>query len=537
MSSRKVILVFAVVCILLTVVITYVSRPTTTITRDLVGIINIDGVIESSGDTKLYAAMINHVMLNESIKAVVLRVDCPGGSADLVESIFLDLLELKKTKTLVASLVFAASGGYYIAVAADYIYVEPSSLIGNVGVIGVAPSILLPSEVGLETGAYKATGFSELLFPFNLSRVLNNFVSAVEKGRGSRLKLTSSQLARGMIYLGTEALSVGLVDEVGSLQKAIGKAGERLAPGYGVVDLNQALYPPSRVGNTSQSWQKDWRALDLDGLNALHPPPSVWYLYMGPVPYGQNLSSPGSLEDISAFSSSTGGGKGEVLVDLSHGNRVSVWELNILRAELMRRNVTLRFIPPEDDLMMSLENATSLIVASPTSSYSLGESEEVRKFVARGGLLLLFYDPAYEYSGRTLFEPINSLSTYFGIAYGSGYLYNQEEHYGFYRNICVKTFGKSFITQNVSSLVFFTAAHIYSSSKGVAWTTGDTYSSVAERTGNYTVISVVEGEGTVVAFGDFSFLREPNCYVADNYQLILNIVSALVDFSQKKAEQ
>ena len=517
---------------------TYVSRPAATVKRDLVGIINIDGVIESSVDTNFYAAMINHAMLNESIKAVVLRVDCPGGSADLVESIFLDLLELKKTKTLVASLVFAASGGYYIAVAADYIYVEPSSLIGNVGVIGVTPSILLPSEIGLETGPYKATGFSELLFPFNLSRVLNNFVSAVETGRGSQLKLNASQLAKGMIYLGTEALSVGMVDEVGSLQKAIGKAGERLSPGYGVVDLNQALYPLGRESNIGQSWQKDWRDLGLDELNTLHPPPSVWYLYMSPAA-SQNLSSPSSLEDTLALSSSTqaSSGNGEVLVDLSHGNTVSVWELNILRAELMRRNVTLRSIPHEDDLTMSLENATCLIVASPTSSYSLEESEEVLKFVNRGGLLMLFYDPAYEYSGMTLFEPIDSLSTHFGVAYGSGYLYNQEEHYGFYRNIYIKTFGESFITQNVSSLVFFTAAHIYSSNEGVAWTTDDTYSSVAERTGNYTVIAVVEGEGTVVAFGDLSFLREPNCYVADNYQLILNIVSAVVDSSQKKLEQ
>ena len=524
-------------CIILTVAIAYVSRPGVSSKRDLIGIINITGVIQSSSGTQLYEAMVNYAMLNDSIKAVVLRIDCPGGSADLVEATYLDLLELKKMKPLVASLVLAASGGYYIAIAADYLYVEPTSVIGNVGVIGVGPSSLIPSEVTIETGAYKATGFSELLFPFNLSRALNNFVSAVEQGRGNRLKLTPSQLARGMVYFGTEGLSIGLADEVGSLQKAIKKAGEKLSPGYGVVDLNEVISPTNRAGSASQSWEEDWRSLDLDALNKLHPPPSLWYLYMSSTAYEQNTSTPRGLNDLLALSGPTGtsGKTGEVLVDLSHGNSVSYSELNILGMELMRRNVTFRFALHADDLLTSLANATCLIVASPTSGYSMEEVKEVGRLVDRGGLLMLFYDPAFEYSGTAQFGPMNTLSTHFGVAYGSGYLYSEREYYGIYRNIFVKTFGKSFITQNLSSLVFFTAAHIYSSNKGVAWTAGDTYSSVAEMTGNYTVIAVVEGKGTVVAFGDLSFLREPNCYVADNYRLILDIVSTLVNFSKKNS--
>ncbi len=526
------ILVVAIVCILFIATMAYLLRPEVNVERDLVGIINIEGAIQSSSDSSLYQAMINYAMFNESIKAVVLQIDCPGGSADLVEAIYLDLLELKKTKNLVASLVLAASGGYYIAVASDYIFVSPTSYIGNVGVVGVAPSTLLPSEVVLETGAYKATGFSELLFPFNLSRALNNFISAVQLGRGGRLRLTSSQLAKGMIYLGSEALSVGMADELGSLQKALTKAGEKLS-GYAVVDLNRVL-DPSRIENTSELWQEEWLNLNLDMLNTFHPPPSIWYLYMSPTVYRQGLSL---SEDFEIFSTSnatqTGNGNREVAVDLSHGNQVSLNEMNILEVELMKRNVSLQFILPFSDFAESLENVNCLIVASPTSSYSGGDVEAVGRLLERGGLLMTFYDPAYEYSGTVLFGPMNSLTTHFGVAYGSGYLYNEQEYYGFYRNVYINSFGESSVTQNLSSLVFFTAAHIYSLNDGVALTAKDTYSSVSERTMNYTVIAMVEEKGTMIAFGDLSFLREPNCYVADNYQLILNMVSTLVSFSQK----
>jgi len=153
--------------------------------KGAIGIIKIEGPILSSQNASLYADAISHAMVNETLKAVVLVVDSPGGYADLIEQIYLDLLKLKERKPLVASVVSALSGGYYIAVAADYIYVCPTSMVGNIGAIGVAPPSLIPSEWTLETGAYKVTGFPKLLFPQVLRRALDNFVSAVEKGRGS----------------------------------------------------------------------------------------------------------------------------------------------------------------------------------------------------------------------------------------------------------------------------------------------------------------------------------------------------------------
>jgi hypothetical protein len=148
--------------------------------------------------------------------------------------------------------------------------------------------------------------------------------------------------------------------------------------------------------------------------------------------------------------------------------------------------------------------------------------------VHNGGMLLLFFDPAYEYIDiQTLLEPINSLSTQFGLTFAKGYLYNENEYYGIYRNIYVRNFAKCSLTQNLTSLIFFTATHIYSLNKGIAWTSKETYSSIAERTENYTVIALVKENGTVIAFGDLTFLREPYCYLEDNYKLIQNLASII----------
>ncbi|MEM2094447.1 MAG: S49 family peptidase [Candidatus Bathyarchaeia archaeon] len=527
---RKMILAAAVACILLLAAAAYLHKLPIGLERELVAVLRIEGIVESSTDTKLYQDMIKYAITNVSIKAVVLQIDCPGGSADYIETIYLDLLELKKSKTLVASLVFAASGGYYIAVAADYLYVAPTSLVGNVGVIGVSPPIYIPSELGLETGAYKVTGFSKLLFPFNLSHALDSFVSAVQTGRGSRLRISSTQLARGMLYVGTEAVNIGLADEIGGLQEAIRKASERLSPSYQVVDLNEAL-GFRKEGNNTEQWKQEWSRMNLDTLNLLCPYPSIWYLYLSPLGHQYNLS----LQNNMALPEQTKTINlcNEVLIDVSHGNTITIWELHTLEVELTKRNVTLRKILYKDELKEAILNATCLIVAAPTLSYSIDEVEEIKKLVDRGGLLLLFYDPTYEYTRTTLFEPMNSLSTHFGLVYGSGYLYNEREHYGLYRNIYVDVFDKSFITQNLSSIVFFTAAPIYPSNKGVAWTSEDTHLSTAERADSYAVIATVQSKGAVIAFGDMSFLRQPNCYVGDNYQLVLNIVSALAEYAKK----
>lgn len=494
--------------------------------RNIVGIIRVEGYIETRSIVTRCLRLINKAMMNDSVKAVVLVIDSAGGYADYVEEIYLDLLELKTKKPVVASVVTALSGGYYIAAAADYIYALPTSYVGNIGVIGRGPSVLIPSEQVLESGAYKATGFSRLMFPFNLSRALDNFVSAVETNRGERLKFSTTELKKAKIYLGVDAVNGGLVDSIGSLQKAISKAAEEAQlVRYQVVDLE------SSKSGLQTSWQAKSNEtfmepsnVTLKVLDDLHPPPAVHYIYLSPQVINQ-----GALPTRSAADGSTG--NASVLVDFSHGNQISWWDLDNLIAELAKRNVTVSFLSQPYELESMLVDASCFIVASPTIGYTSEEIEAIKNFVEEGGLLLMFFDPAWEYIGTNglsqgIIAPINSLAIRFGISFAKGYLYNEVENYGIYRNIYVKNFTETSLTENVSSIVLFTATHIRSSAKAVAWTSNVTWSSVAEKTGTYAPIAFVErGNGIVVAFGDLTFLTEPYCYVEDNYRLLLNLVS------------
>ncbi|MBS7654120.1 S49 family peptidase [Candidatus Bathyarchaeota archaeon] len=503
--------------------------------RDIVGVIRIEGYIEEPSVVKRYLDVIGQAIFNDSIKAVVVVIDSGGGYADYIEQIYLDLLVLKERKPLVASVVSALSGGYYIAVSADHIFVHPTSMVGNVGVKASMPPILVPSEVSIETGAYKWTGFSQLLFPFNLSRALDNFLSAIERNRGDKLKIPQDHLKRALIYLGIEALELGLVDEVGSLQSAIKMAAQRAnLTRYEVVEI--------KPGTTQDSlFQTEFRnytlmnasMLTMDMLNVLHPPPAIHYIYLPP----EAILSSSQFAFSTQFNATLSTSGGNVVIDVSHGNQVSWWVLDKLIFELAKMNVSVSFAYSWSDASSRLGNASALIVASPTIPYSAGEVDAIKKFVGKGGLLLLFFDPAWEYIGleglrSEIIAPINSLSTGFGLSLAKGYLYNEAEYFGIYRNIYIRNFGNHALTQGLNSLVLFTAAGIYSADKGIAWTSSETYSSVAERADEYAVVAAARwGNGTVIAVGDLTFLMEPYCYVEDNYKFLVNIASLIANVS------
>ena len=538
--GRREILVTVLICVLIASSLIYLQYGRDLggfgVGRGMVGIIKVEGLIIDPATADTYSSIINNAMLNESVKAVVLVIDSPGGYANYIEQIYLDLLELKKKKPLVASVVSALSGGYYIAVAADPIYVHPSSFLGNIGVIGTGPAILIPRESVLETGAYKATGFSTLLFYQNLSHALDNFVSAVEEGRvnaSNPLRLSSTELKRAMVYLGSEAVNVGLADYKGSLQTAIERAAQeaRLTE-YDIAELRPRVlstYTSSLVSSNYTSAESG--NVTLETLNKLHPPPAVHYIYLPP----QGIAQRGSSPELFSEAAGVFTGSGNVVVDISHGNQISWWVLDILIAELAKRNVAVSFFSDWEDADSGFDEASVLIVASPTEVYSGEESSRVEEFVEKGGLVLLLFDPAWEHIGsqglsQGIIAPINSLSVRFGLSFAKGYLYDEEEHFGIYRNIYVRNFIDIPLTQNVSSLVLFTATHVHSMNKRVAWTSRNTYSSVAERADSYdTIAGVKKGNGTVFAFGDITFLREPFCYVEDNYRLIQNLASLLAE--------
>lgn len=505
--------------------------------RNIVGVIRIEGYIEEPSVVKRYLDVIGQAIFNDSIKAVVVVIDSGGGYADYIEQIYLDLLALRERKPLVASVVSALSGGYYIAVAAEHIFVHPTSMVGNVGVKASMPPILVPSEVSIETGAYKWTGFSQLLFPFNLSRALGNFLSAIERNRGNKLKIPQDHLKRALIYLGIEALELGLVDDVGSLQSAIEMAAQRAnLVRYEVVEIKPWTTQDSLFQTGFGNYTlMNASTLTVDMLNALHPPPSIHYIYLPP----EALFSSSQFAFSSQFNATLSTSGGNVIVDVSHGNQVSWWVLDKLIFELAKMNVSVSFASSWGDASSRLGDASALIVASPTIPYSTSEVDVIEKFVEKGGLLLLFFDPAWEYIGleglrSEIIAPINSLSTEFGLSFAKGYLYNEAEYFGIYRNIYIRNFGNHALTQGLNSLVLFTAAGIYSADKGIAWASSETYSSVAERADEYAVVAAVRGgKGTVIAVGDLTFLMEPYCYVEDNYKFLVNIASLIANVRGK----
>jgi protease-4 len=178
---------------------------------------------------------------NPSIKAVVLRVNSPGGVVAPTQEIFAAIQRTRKAgKPVVASLgAVAASGGYYVAVAADRIYANPGTLTGSIGVVMQLANLEgLLKKVGVDyvvvkAGAYKDVGnFARTMTPEErkmlqalLDDVYSQFVEAVSEGRGLEKKDVLA-FAEGRIYSGQQALALKMVDELGGFEEAVEAAGK-----------------------------------------------------------------------------------------------------------------------------------------------------------------------------------------------------------------------------------------------------------------------------------------------------------------------
>ncbi len=482
-----------------------------------VGIIEVYGVIDDSYYAYVLSSAVEEAITDDTVKAVVLEIDSPGGSAYLIEQVYLDILELKTDKPVVASISMALSGGYYIAVSADHVYSLPSAMVGNVGVIGTGPGWIVPSETTLETGPHKITGFSPELFPFNLTTVLESFSNAVETGRGEALNIPMSTVTRGSIWMGVDAKDNGLVDELGSLQSAIKYAAELAnLKDYEVESL------VARVANNTEAIEI--RYPSIAELNEKNPPPAIYYLYLPEDILAQSEPPQNETAKLNIT-----GISGDVMVDASHGNAISPWILDAFTRLLVEESLYVGYADSWDSLEDSLNETRALVTACPSVYYSNDEYETIRTWVDRGGTLILLGDASSDFlNSRTLQGPLNSLSDHWGIHYGNGYLYDLEDNYGYYRNIIVDDIRSSFISEDVDELVFFTAGPVYSKSRGYMTTSDTTYDSVTERSGEYDVVAIYKvGDSRVVAFGDMTWLMEPYVNAADNYKLLENLVEAI----------
>ena len=179
---------------------------------------------------------INHTRHNDSIKAVVLRIDSGGGLVIAADVIWNELVELTVKKPLIVSMGdYAASGGYYIAAPADVIVAEPGTITGSIGVIGGKYSFKgLFAKLGIHKEILKRgknadfySNYSDYppeeqaIIKKQIKEIYNDFVAKVTRGRKQLNRTEVEKVAQGLIWTGKQAKENGLVDELGGLSKAL----------------------------------------------------------------------------------------------------------------------------------------------------------------------------------------------------------------------------------------------------------------------------------------------------------------------------
>ena len=187
---------------------------------------------------------------NDDVKAVVLRVNSPGGSAFASEQIWYAVKELKTKKPVIVSMSdYAASGGYYISCSADTIVAEPTTLTGSIGIFGMVPNVKeLTDKIGLSYDVVKTNkyaDFGNIMRPFSegekallqmmVAEGYDTFITRCAEGRHTT-KEAIEKIAEGRVWTGEAAKELGLVDELGGIDKAleiaVAKAG---VGGYTIV--------------------------------------------------------------------------------------------------------------------------------------------------------------------------------------------------------------------------------------------------------------------------------------------------------------
>ena len=177
---------------------------------------------------------------DDKVKAVVLRVNSPGGSALTSDIIWREVELTKKVKPVIVSMGnVAASGGYYIAAGADKIFAEPTTITGSIGVFGTVPNMteladnigVNAEQVGTNKNAVEYSLFEPMQESFknqiqeSIEETYQTFLQRVSEGRNMTMAQVDS-VAQGRVWSGTEAIEIGLVDELGNLDDAVSAAAE-----------------------------------------------------------------------------------------------------------------------------------------------------------------------------------------------------------------------------------------------------------------------------------------------------------------------
>ncbi len=205
------------------------------------------------------AKALHDARLDDNIKAIVLRINSPGGSALASDVIWREVILAKAAKPLIVSMGdLAASGGYYIACAADKIYAQPNTITGSIGVFGVIPNFgpMLEDKVGITTSIVETNEHAVSLSVFNglseeerlmiqqgVDDIYMDFTTKVAEGRGMTQAEVDS-IGQGRVWAGTDAINIGLVDELGGIDDALNYAAEKAGVKESAIKVK--VYPESK---------------------------------------------------------------------------------------------------------------------------------------------------------------------------------------------------------------------------------------------------------------------------------------------------
>ncbi len=232
------------------------------VSKDKVAVVFAAGEIHSgAGDgdsisSKTFSEILNKIRRDEKIKAVVIRVNSPGGSALASDVIWTSTQWLKDAKPVVTSFGnVAASGGYYMSAGSQYIFAEPTTITGSIGVFGLtfATEKFFNEKIGMTFDTAKSHNFADLeslereftpqefqIMQNMVDQIYEDFLAVVTQGREKlNTREKAHELAQGRVWMGSRALELGLVDEIGGIHQAITKASQ-LAE---LKDYSVEVYP------------------------------------------------------------------------------------------------------------------------------------------------------------------------------------------------------------------------------------------------------------------------------------------------------
>ncbi len=249
--------IFIVVTLVLIAVAFYIGRVNRfgpdAFSGDTIALLRVEGPII---DVRWYLDQVKDLMNNDRIKGVVLRINSPGGAVAPTQELYREILRLKQAKPVVTSMgTVAASGGYYLSCATNWIVSNPGTITGSVGVIMEFTNLEdLFSKIGIrsriiKSGKFKDTGNpmrpmtpeEERLLQDMITDTYEQFLEAVLEGRSLEKEKILPYLD-GRILTGRQAYDLGLVDQMGNINDAIEKATEL----SGLTEVPEEIYEPEK---------------------------------------------------------------------------------------------------------------------------------------------------------------------------------------------------------------------------------------------------------------------------------------------------